>query len=66
MQKYLPLLQTIAAVVAKLNPKPFLDAIEQEYGRTVKLVVIALVVIVAVALLGYNVDGVLQWAGVAP
>lgn len=66
MQKLLPLLQSIAAIVAKLNPVPFLDSIEQEYGRTVKLIVIAVVVIVAVAVLGYNADSVLTWAGAAP
>ena len=63
MQKYLPTLQAIAAIIAKLNPIPLLDAIEAEYGRTVRLVVIAVVVIVAVAI-GYNLDGVLAWAGV--
>lgn len=56
-------LQLIAAIVAKLNPKPLLDAIEQEYGRTARLVVIAVAVIVAVVALGYNVDGVLAWLG---
>ena len=56
-------LQLIAAIVAKLNPKPLLDAIEQEYGRTARLVVIAVVVIVAVVALGYNVDSVLAWLG---
>lgn len=61
--KLLPMLQAIAAVVAKLNPLPLLDAIEQEYGRTVRLVVIAVVVIVAVTVLGYNADNVLTWAG---
>lgn len=64
MQRYLPTLQAIAAIIAKLNPIPLFDAIEAEYGRTAKLVAIAAVVIVAVALLGYNVDGVLSWAGV--
>lgn len=49
MQKLIPLLQTIAAIVAKLNPVPFLDSVEAEYGRTVKLIVITVVVIVAVA-----------------
>ena len=63
MQKFLPTLQTIAAIVAKLNPIPLLDSIEQEYGRTARLVVIVVVVIVAVAVLGYNVDGVLTWVG---
>lgn len=57
-------LQLIAAIVAKLNPKPLLDAIEQEYGRTARLVVIAVAVILAVVLFGYNVDGVLAWLGV--
>lgn len=57
-------LQLIAAIVAKLNPKPLLDAIEQEYGRTARLVVIAVAVIVAVVALGYNVDAVLAWLGV--
>lgn len=61
--KLLPMLQAIAAVIAKLNPMPLLDAIEQEYGRTARLVVIAVVVIVAVVVLGYNADGVLTWAG---
>ncbi len=56
-------LQLIAAIVAKLNPKPLLDAIEQEYGRTARLVVIAVAVIVAVVVLGYNVDSVLAWLG---
>ena len=60
--KLLSILQAIAAVVAKLNPMPLLDAIEQEYGRTARLVVIAVVVIVAVSI-GYNLDGVLAWAG---
>lgn len=64
MQRYLPALQAIAAIVAKLNPIPLLDAIEAEYGRTVRLAVIAAVVVVAVSVLGYNVDGVLAWAGV--
>ena len=54
-------LQLIATIVAKLNPKPLLDAIEQEYGRTARLVVIAVAVIVAVVALGYNVDAVLAW-----
>lgn len=63
MSKLLPMLQAIAAVVAKLNPLPLLDAIETEYGRTARLVVIAVVVIVAVVALGYNADGVLAWAG---
>lgn len=58
-------LQLIAAIIAKLNPKPLLDAIEQEYGRTVRLVVIALAVIVAVVALGYNADSVLAWLGAA-
>lgn len=66
MQKFLPTLQAIAAIVAKLNPIPLLDAIESEYGRTARLVVIAAVVIVAVAVLGYNADGVLSWTGVTP
>lgn len=66
MQKYLQTLQTVAAIVAKLNPVPLLDSIEQEYGRTARLVVIAAVVIVAVAVLGYNADNVLSWAGVTP
>jgi len=66
MQKLIPLLQTIAAILSKLNPVPFLDSVEAEYGRTVKLVVITVVVIVAVAVLGYNADSVLQWAGVTP
>lgn len=57
-------LQTIAAIIAKLNPKPLLDAIEQEYGRTARLVVIAVAVIVAVVALGYNADSVLAWLGV--
>lgn len=61
--KLLPMLQAIAAVIAKLNPLPLLDAIEQEYGRTVRLVVIAVVVIVAVTVLGYNANNVLGWAG---
>lgn len=61
--KLLPMLQAIAAVIAKLNPMPLLDAIEQEYGRTARLVVIAVVVIIAVTVLGYNADGVLTWAG---
>ncbi len=56
-------LQLIAAIVAKLNPKPLLDAIEQEYGRTARLVVIAVAVIVAAVVLGYNVDSVLAWLG---
>lgn len=56
-------LQSIVAIIAKLNPKPMLDIIEIEYGRTARLVVIAAVVIVAVLLLGYNVDGVLAWIG---
>jgi hypothetical protein len=60
--KLLPMLQAIAAVVAKLNPMPLLDAIEAEYGRTARLVVIAVVVIVAVAI-GYNIDSVTAWAG---
>lgn len=64
MQKLLPLLQSIAAILSKLNPAPFLDSIEQEYGRTAKLVLITVVVLVAVAVLGYNADSVLQWAGV--
>lgn len=63
MQKFIPLLQSIAAILSKSNPVPFLDSVEQEYGRTVKLVVIAVVVIVAVAL-GYNAPAVLTWAGV--
>lgn len=66
MQKYLPALQAIAAIVAKMNPKPLLDAIEQEYGRTARLVVIAVAAIVAVALLGYNIDNVSTWLGVQP
>lgn len=57
-------LQLIATIVAKMNPKPLLDAIEQEYGRTARLVVIAVAVIVAVVALGYNVDAVLAWLGV--
>lgn len=65
MQKYLQTLQTVAAIVAKLNPVPLLDSIEQEYGRTARLVVIAAVVIVAVAI-GYNAPAVLAWAGVTP
>lgn len=63
MSKLLPMLQAIAAVVAKLNPLPLLDAIETEYGRTARLVVIAVAVIVAVAVLGYNADSVLMWVG---
>lgn len=63
MQKYLPALQAIAAIVAKMNPKPILGAIEIEYGRTVRLMVIAVAVIMAVLLLGYNVAGVLAWLG---
>lgn len=63
MQRYLPTLQAIAAIIAKLNPIPLLDAIEAEYGRTAKLIAIAVVVVVAVAI-GYNLDGVLVWAGV--
>lgn len=63
MQKYLPALQAIAAIIAKMNPKPLLDAIEIEYGRTARLVVIVLAVIVAVVVLGYNVEGVLMWLG---
>ena len=51
--KLLPMLQAIAAVVAKLNPLPLLDAIETEYGRTARLVVIAVVVIAAVVALGF-------------
>lgn len=66
MQKLLPLLQSIAVILAKLNPAPFLDSVEQEYGRTAKLVLIAVVVLVAVAVLGYNADSVLTWAGVTP
>jgi len=61
--KLLPMLQAIAAVIAKLNPMPLLDAIEQEYGRTARLVVIAVAVIIAVTVLGYNADNVLAWAG---
>lgn len=61
--KLLSILQAIAAVIAKLNPMPLLDAIEQEYGRTARLVVIAVAVIVAVAL-GYNAPAALTWAGV--
>lgn len=61
--KLLPMLQAIAAVVAKLDPIPLLNAIEAEYGRTARLVVIAAVVIVAVAVLGYSADNVLTWAG---
>lgn len=63
MQKYLPVLQAAAAIVAKMNPKPLLDTIEAEYGRTARLAVIAVAVIVAVLLLGYNIDGVLAWLG---
>lgn len=63
MQKYLPILKAVAVIVAKMNPKPLLDAIEIEYGRTARLVVVAVVVLVAVLLLGYNVDGVLAWLG---
>ncbi|OPZ95553.1 MAG: hypothetical protein BWY71_02202 [Planctomycetes bacterium ADurb.Bin412] len=63
MRKLLSILQAIAAVIAKLNPMPLLDAIEQEYGRTARLVVIAVVVIIAVTVMGYNADGVLAWAG---
>jgi len=66
MQKFVPLLQSIAAIVAKLNPVPFLDSVEAEYGRTAKLALITVVVLVAVAVLGYNADSVLTWAGVAP
>lgn len=66
MQKFIPLLQSIAAILSKLNPTPFLDSIEQEYGRTVKLALTTVVVIVAVAVLGYSADSVLTWAGVAP
>lgn len=61
--KLLPMLQAIAAVIAKLNPMPLLDAIEAEYGRTARLVVVAVVVIAAVTVLGYNADAVLAWAG---
>ena len=63
MQKYLPALQAIAAIIARMNPKPLLDAIEFEYGRTARLVVIAAVVIVAVVTLGYNIEGVLMRIG---
>lgn len=66
MQKFIPLLQTIAAILSKLNPVPFLDSVEAEYGRTVRLALITVAVISAVALLGYNAETVLTWAGVAP
>lgn len=58
-------LQLIAAIIAKMNPKPLLDAIEIEYGRTARLVVIAATILAAVAI-GYNIDGVMVWLGVQP
>lgn len=63
MEKYLPLLRQIAAILAKTNPKPFFDYVELEYGRTAKLALMVIVFLAAVLSLGYTAEGVNAWLG---
>lgn len=63
MDKFLPVLRQVASVLAKMNPVPFLDSVERDYGRTVRLVLQWGVLIAAVSLLGYQFGDVTKWLG---